>query len=141
MSVYTVAAVGSEPRSWQSKYGPMLTYKITIRNAEGREMQCDLNQKESSAAPAVGQTLEGSVQNHEYGPRFKKVQQQPGFGGRRGGSPEERASIAMQHAQKAAVDIVRLELEHPNNSGLAERVQERAQHLWQQVRDAEGKQT
>lgn len=139
MSTYTIVNVAPAPRAWESKYGPMLTYLVTLRNAAGKTMDCQLNQKANSPAPTAGQQVDGTVETTDYGPRFKKEQQ--ARGGFQRDSPEQRASIAMQHAQKAAVDIVRMELEHGRDAPISvtDLVMARAQKLWEQVRKAEGK--
>ena len=114
MPSYTIAAVSPEVRDWSSqKGGPMRSYRVTLRNAQGQELaNVEWARKQSSPPPAVGQTVEGDVDTSgQYGPKFKALQQGGGGGGGGGGGrprdPAERRSIAMQASQKVAVDAVK----------------------------------
>jgi hypothetical protein len=111
MPSYTITAVQPEPRAWNStKGGPMLSYRVTLRNEQGAEKpNVEWARKATSPAPAVGQTIEGTVEDGQYGPKFKAAQQMGGGGGGGGRprDPAERRSIAMQASQKVAVDAVR----------------------------------
>src|SRR5688500_4252543 len=89
----------------QSKYGALKVYSVQF---EGSDDWVEVNQKPESAAPAVGQELEGNIEDTPYGKRFKKAQGAGGsFGGSRVQDPATRSSIERQSALKASVDAVR----------------------------------
>lgn len=79
---YKVSAVSENVKTYESKYGPMKEYKVKL---DGVAEAVSINQKASSPAPEVGSTLTGSIQDTEYGKKFKKEYSQGGFGGGSGG--------------------------------------------------------
>jgi hypothetical protein len=137
---YTITAVNDQVRDWQSQQGgPMKGYRVTLRNADGREMaNVEWSRKANSPAPQVGQTVDGTVDTSgQYGPKFKAAMAGGGGGGfSRSKSPEERRSIAMQASQKVAVEIVRMNAP-PDVSAVTDEVLRVAQSLFQQVQRAE----
>lgn len=111
MATYTITAVSDNVRDWSSsKGGTMKAYRVVMRDQAGNETQnVEWSRKESSPPPTVGQQVEGDIDvAAQYGPKFKQANTAGGGGGYRGKPVEERRSIAMQHAQKCAVDVVRL---------------------------------
>src|SRR5215213_5803621 len=89
----------------QSKYGPLKVYTIQF---EGSDDWVEVNQKPESPVPTVGQELEGTIEDTQYGKRFKKAQGAGGgFQGNRAPDPATRSSIERQSAMKASVDAVR----------------------------------
>jgi hypothetical protein len=154
MAEFTIAAVATNEdgsprtRAWNSeKGGPMLSYRMTLRNAQGAELSnVEWSRKQDSQPPAVGQSIEGEVDTTgEYGPKFKAAQRPGGTGGGGGGRPRdpaERRSIAMQHAQKCAVTILEVAASHgdyrpPNAGDVVTQVKAVAAALFQQVQQAE----
>lgn len=116
MPTYTVVAVSDNVRDWSStKGGPMKGYRVTLRNADGREMEnVEWSRKATTPAPEAGLKVEGTVDTSgPYGAKFKQAQQGGGFGGGGRGprDPAERRSIEMQASQKVAVDAARLAIE------------------------------
>jgi hypothetical protein len=111
MPSFTVLAVDGKVRDWQSEHGTMRAYKINLRGQDGTEHTAEWSRKLSSAAPEVGQTLEGEIVQGQYGARFKKTQ--AGGGGSREykADPAKQRAIAMEAAQKVAVDILRLAMD------------------------------
>lgn len=105
---WKVVAVSEQTRPWNSqKGGPMVSYKVHLQDTAGVVTQnVELAQKQSSAPPAVGQVLEGNVDQGDYGPKFRKAFQQGGGG--RGMSPEDRASIVRQHSQDMSLRALEL---------------------------------
>ena len=106
MPTYTVKAINRQ-KNWSGKFGDMVSYYCLLENGEGNQAEVELAQKVSTAAPQVGQSLEGTVENGEYGKKFKKAQ--PAGGGFRGGprpdDPATRDSIERQVAVKAAAEV------------------------------------
>lgn len=145
MPAYTITAVAPNPRDWNSTQGgPMKGYRVTMRDAQGQEMQnVEWSRKVTSAAPTVGQQVEGTIDTSgQYGPKFKAAQQGGGFGG--GGfrprDPAERKSIEMMHAQKCAVDALRLAAEHgeykpPKASDVVDQVRDLAASFFAQIEE------
>lgn len=75
---YKIKAVSATVKEWDSKFGPMKTYKLML---EGRELPVEINKKQDSKAPAVGDQLYGTITRNEYGDKIKTEQKNPGFGG------------------------------------------------------------
>lgn len=145
MPVYTITAVGDQVRDWDAtKGGPMKSYRVTLRNAEGNELaNVEWARKATSPKPEVGQSVDGDVDTSgQYGPKLKLAQQAGGGGFSRSKPPEERRSIAMQHAQKCAVTILEVAAAHgdykpPNAGDVVGQVKTLAAALFQQVMEAE----
>lgn len=81
---YTIQAVSPETRAYESKYGAMVSYKVMF---EGNPQAVEISQKQTTPAPKVGDTLDGTIDmSGQYGPKFKKEYNQ-GVGGFPSGSP------------------------------------------------------
>lgn len=81
---YTIQAVSQQTRSYETKFGPMTSYKLKL---EGHDVPVELGQKASSPAPRAGQTIDGHIEDGPYGPKFKKEYAQGGFGGQSSSGP------------------------------------------------------
>jgi hypothetical protein len=80
MTKYTVSAVHPDTKSYEGKYGTMVTYKVKF--AEDADT-IEISRKPSSPAPKVGDELEGVVNTTDYGKKFKQdFTQGQGGGGR-----------------------------------------------------------
>lgn len=112
MPSFEITYVSDKIRPWDStKGGPMKSYRVEVRDEQGTLIpNVEWARKADSPPPAVGQKLEGTLDTSgQYGPKFKAAQTGGGSGG--GGRPRdpaERRSIQMQHAQKCAVEALRL---------------------------------
>ena len=90
--------------------------------------------------PAVGTTIEGEIQppkQEGWTPELKPPRK--GGGGKDfKADPAKQAAIAMESAQKSAVEITRLALEHPEHSSeaLTKVVRAVAQALYAQITEA-----
>jgi hypothetical protein len=111
MPSYTITAVSDTVRDWSTKAGvPWKSYRVTLRNEAGAEKtNVEDSRAATDAPPKVGEVVEGTVENREqFGPKLNRPRK--GFGGGGGGwkpkPPEERRSIAMQHAQKCAASVL-----------------------------------
>lgn len=87
MSEYRIEAVSSETRTYDTKYGQMVSYKLKL---EGVDAPVELGQKTTTPAPQAGATLSGHVEDGPYGKKFKKEQAQ--FGGGSGFTPQTSSS-------------------------------------------------
>lgn len=100
--------------SFTTKAGTTLNkFMLSLEDAEGKQVAAELSQKPETPAPTIGSTIEGEVEQTQFGPRFKKAQQ--GFGGPGGGrfnDPETRKEIirqnALTNAVNRAVEIARI---------------------------------
>lgn len=113
MPSYTIREVIGQPNAWSSqKGGPMLSYSLDVTGDDGFTGQVELNQKDSTPAPTVGQVIDGTLDksNPKYAPKLKKAPPQGGgFGGggpRAGKSKADQDSIERAVAYKGAVDLV-----------------------------------
>lgn len=68
--MYTIESVGPT-KEWSGAHGPMLDYQIKFKE---EPEWVTVTQKPSTPAPAVGQTLNGSITPTQYGKKFKKEQ-------------------------------------------------------------------
>lgn len=59
-------------------------------------------------APKVGDTLEGTVEDTDYGKKFKKAMAPGGFNRGGGRTPEEQDAIMRQHAVTDAISLMTL---------------------------------
>lgn len=105
---YKIKAVKPEPKQWSSQYGPMLTYTVLF---EGREIPTEINKKQDSPAPKVGDEVFGDINRTEYGDKFKS-QQKPfsgGGGGAKsfGGKPQaDPYTMFLSYVKDIAVALV-----------------------------------
>jgi len=111
---YTIKAVNPQTRSYETKFGPMVSYKVLF---EGIDQAVEISQKSTSKAPEVGDVVEGTIDmSGQYGPKFKKEYNQGGFGGGRptagasagGGSKFEKDPFTMylSYAKDVAVALI-----------------------------------
>lgn len=86
---------------YTDKFGPKVSYTVKL---QGQDVPVELSQKPETAAPVQGQSLEGTIEQGTYGPRFKKTFTQGGPSNGGGGkSPEQQKSIVRQHSQEMAI--------------------------------------
>lgn len=109
MPAYTIKTVDG-PREWQSKYGPMNSFTLTV---DGHDGPVELSQKQATAPPLVGQSVEGEIvaaHDPKFPPKLKRAQQGGGgFGG--GMSPEREKKIVRQHSQSMAIETLKLAID------------------------------
>lgn len=75
---YTIKAVNPQTRAYSTKFGEMVSYKVLF---EGIDTPVEISQKASSKAPAVGDSVDGTIDmSAPYGPKFKKEFNQGSFG-------------------------------------------------------------
>lgn len=106
MPNFTITEVVSQ-KPWDSKYGPMIAYKVRFEGEQGTG-EAQLNQKAGSPAPKIGETVDGLLEPTDFGYKLKRVHQQKAISGK---SAQERAEIRRLAAQKAAIELLRLEIE------------------------------
>ncbi len=106
MPTYKITGVSDNVRDWtSSKGGPMKSYRVNLVDDGGTAtMNVELAQKATTPVPAVGGTVDGTIDTSgQYGPKFKKAQQFGGGGGGRPRDPAETAAIHRQHSQHMAL--------------------------------------
>lgn len=106
MSNYQITAVNGK-REFESKYGPLVSYKINIKGDDGYEGEAEITRKPESPAPSQGETIEGTLDrsNPRFPPKLKKA---PGGGAgapRGARSAKDSDSIERQVAYKGAVEM------------------------------------
>ncbi len=67
-----IEVIRSKP--FNSKYGEMISYTLTVDGGEGYPMEVEINQKNETPAPLEGQSIYGHVDETEYGYKLKKDQ-------------------------------------------------------------------
>jgi hypothetical protein len=144
MPAYTVVSVQDQVRDWKTGKGvPWKSYRVTLRNEHGAEKpNVEVSRPATEPAPAPNEVIEGTVENREqYGPKLNTPRRGAGGGGGfRSKPPEERRSIAMQHAQKCAVSILQTSGDPAmtvDGRISVESVMEIAKQLFDQVQKAE----
>lgn len=115
MPMFKVTHVQEQTRPWEStKGGPMVSYRITLRDANGDEHpNVEWARKASSAPPKVDEVLDGTLDTTgQYGPKFKSTPSASfgGGGGSRGKDPKERAEIRRQNAQAQALRYMEIKV-------------------------------
>lgn len=107
---YKIAAVSDDVKTYDSKYGQMKQYKVKF---DGVAEAVSISQKATSPAPVVGSTLTGSIQDTEYGKKFKKEYNQGGFSGGSGGfkgkSQSDNFTMFLSYAKDLAVTMLQLD--------------------------------
>lgn len=108
MPQFTVTAVSDEVREVTTGNGKFRSFKMHLRDEQGQlHKSVEWFRKASSPAPRKDDTLDGVLEDGQFGPKFKPTPKQGGFGGR-GRDPKERAEIRRQHAQTTALRYMEL---------------------------------
>lgn len=108
MANYVIEAVNPKTRSYETKFGNMTSYQVKFKDLADA---VEISKKDSSPAPAVGETLEGTISEGQYGKKFKKDYQPgggPNFGGNGGSKssyvPKDDKAIQAQWALGRSVE-------------------------------------
>jgi|SRR6185437_8704978 len=102
MPTFTVRGV-EKRKQFTTKHGSTLqSYALTLEDSDKQLVQVELNQKLETAEPAIGAQIEGTVEDGQYGKKFKKALAGAPGGGK-GMSPQTEAQIRHMHAQKCAL--------------------------------------
>jgi hypothetical protein len=89
---------------YDTQNGKMKKYTVQF---EGSDDWVELSQKPTTPAPTVGQELDGTIEDTQYGKKFKKAYGAGGgFAGGKAQDPATRGSIERQSALKASVEAV-----------------------------------
>ena len=108
MPSFTVNKAEFKKKFDGKKGGTFAVYTVELKDEQGFT-NAELVQKEETPAPKQGDVLEGTLEPTDYGMKFKRAQS---FGGKGGGkSPQERAEIRRLAAQKAAVQLLGIEVQ------------------------------
>lgn len=60
MSAFTVKELVTT-KEWEGQHGPMVTYTLEVTDPAGQSQRVQMNRKPTSAAPSVGQILNGTL--------------------------------------------------------------------------------
>lgn len=109
MASFTIRGV-EKRKQFTTKHGSTLqSYGLTIEDSEKQIVHVELNQKPETAEPTIGATIEGTVENGQYGQKFKKDQaNSAAVGGKAPMDPKREARICHMHAQKCALSYAHL---------------------------------
>lgn len=114
---YTIKAVNPQARSYETKFGSMVSYKVMFENFE---TVVEISQKASSPAPKVGDTVEGTIDmSAPYGPKFKKEYNQGGFGSPTGQSTQGRSAGSTSGSSKFEKDPFTMYLSYAKDVAVA----------------------
>lgn len=109
MPVYTVKQVGAPIEKPDRGYGPMQEIALVLNDGQS-DVTAPWYTSAKSTVPQVGDTLEGEIEQGQYGPKFKKAKRPPPGGGPRVKSAEEleadaarQRMIVRQHSQTTAM--------------------------------------
>lgn len=110
MATYKILTV-SPAGDFQGRGGKMLKYLMSLEDEKGVTAIATLNQQEKTPAPVVGTTIEGSIEQTSFGPKFNKETNNPNFtgGAKSGGyvpNPKDTESIENQVALKESRAIM-----------------------------------
>lgn len=142
MPSFTVVAA-EQTKSGTSDKGPWTVWKLGLRDGSDEARVAELFCPDGMSPPAVGSTIEGEIeraQNPSWLDKFKPARK--GGGGKAfKADPAKQHAIAMEAAQKVAVDVLRLAMEQgvwkaPEERPLAEMtgvVKMVAQSLYAQI--------
>lgn len=86
---------------YEGKYGKLYKYTIQL---EGESDAVELSQKPDSPEPKTGDVLEGTIEDTQYGKKFKKALAP--FGGSQKSDPATQKAIIRQNALTNAVNYV-----------------------------------
>jgi hypothetical protein len=89
-------------REFTGQYGKTFVYSLQF--GETGEDTIELSQKPETPAPKIGDVLKGTIEDSQYGKRFKK-ERIGGFGGFKN-DPNTRKEIIRQNALTNAVNFV-----------------------------------
>lgn len=104
---YTVEAVTGNEEKPDKGHGPMRSIRMNLAGVGSVEWYT----KAATQPPAEGSQITGSVEDSQYGKKFKKARPQNGFGG--GGTkdykadPVKQAAEQMRAAHNTALDYAR----------------------------------
>jgi hypothetical protein len=94
----------------QLQHGAFKVYALTLEAPGGGHVAAELMQKPETAAPAEGSVLTGTVEQTQYGMKFKKQPPAFGGGGGRAEDPRRGAMILRQHSQAMSLQYAELRL-------------------------------
>lgn len=86
---------------FEGKFGKTLKYTLML---EGEQTSVELNQKPTTPAPKAGDTISGTIEDGQYGRKFKKETQSNGFSGGTKSDPAIQKAIIRQNALTNAVN-------------------------------------
>jgi hypothetical protein len=113
MPTYTVTAA-EEKKRVDGKYGPMVVFNLRLKGPDGIEHTAEWFTKATTPLPAPGTSLEGDLEDGQYGKSFKKAKPANGFSG--GGGAKDAYWEAKE--QRDIEGIVRMGRAHSQEMAL-----------------------
>lgn len=88
----------------ETQYGPMTDYMMMLTDENNASVAAELSQKQSTPAPVAGATISGTIEQTQYGPKFKKDKPAYSGAGVSSRDPETQRYIMRQNALTTAVN-------------------------------------
>lgn len=101
MPEYTIKDVEIKKELPSFAKGPAHVLLLTLQS-NGNTEQAEMFAMKSTPMPEVGSKVEGTIEQSDYGPKFKKAGGRGG-GGYKGKSPAEEMRIVRQHSAEMAL--------------------------------------
>lgn len=98
----TVTAIESQREKNIPGKGDFISWKLTVKDDTGEHSGVELFQRKDSVPPAVGQVIDGTIEQGQFGPKIRKAAKMGGGFGRQR-DPKESARIVRQHSQEMAI--------------------------------------
>lgn len=99
----TVTAIESSKDKELPGKGTFTSWKLTVTDGTTETAGAELFQRKDSVPPTVGQVIDGTLEQSQFGWKVKKTAKMGGGGGFRPRDPKETAAIQRQHSQEMAV--------------------------------------
>lgn len=104
---YKIEAVSPQVKEYETKYGKMKSYSLKLPNVDE---PVQLSQKDSTPAPKTGDVLNGTIEDSEFGKKFKKAYSPPANGGGKsfggGKAPFDQFTMYLSYAKDLAVALI-----------------------------------
>jgi hypothetical protein len=84
------------------QYGPAKVFMLKLQEYGQQPVEAEWYTKAATPLPAAGSSIEGDLEQTQYGLKFKRARTGT-FAGRPGRSPEETKQIVRQHSQHMAL--------------------------------------
>jgi hypothetical protein len=107
MATFVIRGV-EKKRQFDTQHGTFQAYALTLEAADKSLVTAELVQKPETAQPAIGASVEGTLEDGQYGKRFKKDRAPGAPGGRAPVDPKRETRITHMHAQKCALSYAHL---------------------------------
>lgn len=120
MATYTIRGVSRNIREYSSKFGDMKSYKVALDGPDvAPDEPIEISRKASSPAPQAGDSLEGHIEDGQYGKKFKQDYNSGGFSGgtKASGGSKVGDPFAMYLSYAKDIAVAMLDKDHKLDEG------------------------